>query len=261
MIKWLPAKVKYEIKKRLLNVLVPSNFYFVQEGFCPCCKQEVIFKATNSWLRDYFTCSKCFSVARERLLMEIINKYQSGWQSLSIHESSPGNRGVSTVLKREGKDYTASHYYPNIPSGQMVGEFSCQNLEKLTFEDDSFDLFISQDVLEHVYDPAKAFQEIKRTLRKGGMHIFTTPLDNRHSPSVVWAVLDENGQNKWLYVPEYHGNPIDEADRSICTMHWGYDIVDFIKEHTGMKSHIISYDDIGKGIRGPGIEVIVSLKV
>lgn len=253
-------KIKSGIREKLLKKLFPFDFYFSQKGYCPCCKQEVTFESINSWLRDYFTCSKCFCVARERLLMEVINKYMPDWRNLRIHESSPGDRGVSPVLKKGCASYSASHYYMNVTAGEMVGEYYSQNLEKLTFKDDSFDLFISQDVLEHVYQPALAFKEIERTLSKGGMHIFTTPLDNRHSPSVKWAELDDHGKNKWLYTPEYHGNPIDPENGSICTMHWGYDIVDFIEIHTKMKTHIISYDDLNKGIRGAGIEVIVSIK-
>lgn len=259
MINRLRSFIKRKIKRQLLGLLVPQKFYFEQKGVCPCCKKNVIFTSTNSWLRDSFTCSNCFCVPRERLLMEVLNRYAPGWHNMEVHESSPANRGVSTVLKRDCKRYTASYFYPDKPLGQMAGDYSCQNLEQLTFDNEMFSLFISQDVLEHVYHPDKAFREIERTLKKGGMHIFTTPLDNRHSPSVVWAAPDENGKHKWLYTPEYHANPIDEKG-SPCTMHWGYDIVDYINNHTNMKSFIVGYDDLNKGIRGAGIEVIVSVK-
>jgi SAM-dependent methyltransferase len=40
--------------------------------------------------------------------------------------------------------------------------------ERLPFADDSFDVVISYDVLEHVQDPVLAFRELRRVLRSGG---------------------------------------------------------------------------------------------
>ena len=48
----------------------------------------------------------------------------------------------------------------------------CENLEELTFDDNTFDLVITQDVLEHVLNPGKAFKEICRVLKPGGAHKF-----------------------------------------------------------------------------------------
>ena len=43
-----------------------------------------------------------------------------------------------------------------------------QNLEKLTYEDESFDVVITQDVFEHINEPFQAFKEIARVLKPGG---------------------------------------------------------------------------------------------
>jgi 2-polyprenyl-3-methyl-5-hydroxy-6-metoxy-1,4-benzoquinol methylase len=52
----------------------------------------------------------------------------------------------------------------------------------LTFGDETFDLTITQDVMEHVFNPEKAFQEIMRTTKSGGAHVFTTPLVRKNQP-------------------------------------------------------------------------------
>ena len=49
----------------------------------------------------------------------------------------------------------------------------CENVEKLTFSAERFNLIISQDVFEHVCDPWKGFAEIHRVLKNGGYHVFT----------------------------------------------------------------------------------------
>ena len=50
----------------------------------------------------------------------------------------------------------------------------CENLENLTFSDNTFDIFITQDVFEHIFDPITASKEIMRVLKPGGSHVFTT---------------------------------------------------------------------------------------
>lgn len=238
---------------------LPAGFYFKSDGYCPCCERQTSFVSTNSWLREYFECTNCKCIPRERLLMEMINQLAPNWRNLAIHESSPGDRGVSVRLKNECKHYTASQYYHNQPLGTVINGYFNEDIENQTFADESFDLVITQDVMEHVFAPAKGFLEIKRTLKPGGMHIFTTPLDNGHAASVEWARLDASGNIVWNYVPEYHGNPIDSKGSPVA-MKWGYDIKEFIEQHTGMKTVIYNKDDLNKGIRGNVVEVIASTK-
>src|SRR4051794_13022231 len=47
--------------------------------------------------------------------------------------------------------------------------------ERLEFDDDSFDVVLSYDVLEHVQDPARALEEIARVLRPGGQAFLVFP--------------------------------------------------------------------------------------
>lgn len=234
-------------------------FYFSTKGHCPCCDKDVVFRARNSWLRDSFLCTNCTSIPRERAIMLIIEKVVPEWKSLKIHESSPGNKGASLKLKENCKGYIASQYFPGEVFGTNVGEFRNEDLENQTFGDESFDLVVTQDVMEHVYDPAKAFKEIARSLKKGGHYIFTTPLVNKFCPTEIWAKKGEGGKPIFLKEPEYHGNPVD-PEGSPVTMHWGYDIVDFIKSASGMDAVIEYIDDLNFGIRAEFNEVIVCRK-
>ena len=135
----------------------------------------------------------------------------------------------------------------------------CEDLENLTFQDEAFDLFVTQDVMEHIFNPAKAFSEIARVLKPGGAHIFTTPLINKHNPSERWASRGTGNEIIYQHTPEYHGNPVDNSG-SLVTMHWGYDITEDILAASGLHSTIIMMDNPDLGIRAEYIEVIVSRK-
>lgn len=242
------------------HLLKNDDFIIINNGFCPCCDSEVIFSSKNSWLRDYYTCSKCGSIPRERALMYCIEKFYPNWRDLSIHESSPANRGASIKLKRECKHYLATHFFPDRPLGEEEKGYLNINLESQDFENEMFDLVITQDVMEHVFYPGKAFSEIARTLNTGGSYIFTVPLVNKNKPSEIWASINNDGTIEFLKEPEYHGNPID-ANGCPVTMHWGYDICDFIFKHSGLYTSMIIIDNLDLGIRGEYIEVLISRKL
>jgi SAM-dependent methyltransferase len=180
------------------------------------------------------------------------------YRELIIHETSPGNRGASIKLAHECRNYSSSQFFKNIESGLLhPSGIRCENIENLSFDDASIDLFISQDVMEHVFDPAKAFKEIARILKPGGSHIFTVPLVNKWRPTERWASLSDDGKIVYHGTPEYHGNPVD-SEGALVTMHWGYDITNYISKHAAMTTIIVEIDDISQGIRAEFIDVLVS---
>jgi SAM-dependent methyltransferase len=179
------------------------------------------------------------------------------WRSLAIHESSPVDRGISAQLKRECAGYVLTQYFPGQELGAMVNGVRNEDLERQTFPDASFDIVVSQDVMEHVNDFPKALIDIHRTLKPGGAHIFTTPTYPAHH-TLQWATY-VNGKIKWLYEPEYHGNPVD-AEGSPVTFHYGYDFPELIYRHCGLATEIIRLHDPHQGIEGTMNEVYVIKK-
>ncbi len=191
--------------------------------------------------------------------MQTIQMYFPGWRSLFIHESSPANRGTSARLARECENYVPSQFFPDEKLGATINGVRCENLEALTFPDESIDLHITQDVLEHVLFPDRAFREIARTLRPGGAHMFTTPIVNKSKPSKVRAKMNDAGEIIYMEPPVYHGNPISDKG-SLVTTDWGFDICERIFNASGLFTHLIYIDDISKGIRAEYIEVLVTIK-
>ena len=131
---------------------------------------------------------------------------------------APIGRGASEKL-REAAGYEASQYFPSLPPGERTPPgWINQNAENLTYAGDTFDLVVTQDVFEHIFDIDAALREIGRTLRSGGAHVFTTPLVNKARPTECRASRAPDGSIRHHAEPEYHGNPVD-PDGSLVT--WG----------------------------------------
>ena len=146
-------------------------FRYEHDGFCPCCETRQTFASDSEWFRDMLQCPNCGSVVRERAVALILREIMPDWRNRAIHESSPMPRGLSARMLGEAPGYVASHYFPSERPGCIVNGFRNENLERQTFEANSFDLVLSLDVMEHVFDPAKVYVEIRRTLKPGGYYL------------------------------------------------------------------------------------------
>ena len=216
------------------------------------------FIARDPWFRDHYCCELCGSLPRERALMLVLEDIYPNWRELGIHESSPGLASSQTLAKLCAK-YLPTHYFPGIPSGTMHEGVRCENLEAMSFPDNYFDLVITQDVFEHVFDYRNAYREVMRTVRPGGAHIFTTPKYKWLRKSQEYAVI-KDGRVVHLMPPEYHGNPIDPKG-SLVTIHYGDDICDIIWKATGCPTTIYVIREEKTGTIAEFMEVMVTRKV
>jgi len=224
-------------------------------GHCVLCEKESIFIELEEWLRDHYICYQCGSIPRHRALVSALNLFVPNWRNLSLHESSPGN-ALSDFLKRSSADYSSSHYYEDVPRGEYKGDHRSEDLSRLTYKDNSFDVLVTSDVFEHVLEPQKAFKEIARVLKPGGVHIFTMPWYGTLEKSVQRVKLTGN-KMKHLLEPVYHGNPIS-GEGSIVTYDWGKDFSDIIHKASGMTTTTIVQKDRSLGLEAEFLEVFVS---
>ena len=97
-----------------------------------------------------------------------------------------------------------------------------EDLSRLSYANDSFDIVLTSDTLEHVPDFTRALAEIGRVLKPDGLHIFTIPVvwdrDTRVRASEVGGHLVHH------LPPSYHGAPCVEAGDFLVFHEFGRDV-------------------------------------
>ncbi len=204
-----------------------------QTPHCSICGSRAVQAPSEGNFREATVCRNCGALARTDALGRVMLSALAGEAERSLAEWARRRPrvkihefgfvgGIAEVLRSEDW-FTVSEYFDDVPAGSAgCGGIRCEDLTRLTFDDSSFDMVISQDVMEHVPDPASAFAETARVLRPGGRHIFTVPVDRRLGASVTRARLS-GGRVEHLLAPEYHGDPI-RAEGALVFTDFGRDL-------------------------------------
>ena len=232
----------------------PQTLPIENHGYCPICEAPATFVETGPWLRDEYLCSGCRSIPRQRSLVRVLTMLRPDWRTLEIHESSP----LPDFLARQCPHYSCSYYLEGVAPGTTRDGLRCENLEALTFPDASFDVVVTQDVLEHVFHPDRAMAEIARVLRPDGLHIFTTPKHGQLEASRVRARIAAGNQIEHLLEAQYHGAALGGG--SLVTWDYGRDFEDLIELWTGYLASTYVIRDRTFGIDGEFLEIFVMIK-
>lgn len=253
---------KWRRAKSQATPLAPRPFLLEYDGFCPICSRNSTFRATGNWLRGTLLCQSCpnGSVPRERALALVLEESFPEWRSMAIHECSPIERGISIKLHREAKNLVRTQFYPGVPLGEVYKGFRNEDLQKQTFSDNQFDLFISLDVFEHIPEPVPALREVFRTLKPGGSMLCTWPVRKAQVAAMEYrAKLKPDGSFEHLKEPEYHGNPVDPKGGSLVTVDYGYDVHKLVAD-ANFDTRVYRFADKRHGILGEYTEVFLCKK-
>ena len=148
--------------------------------------------------------------------------------------------------------YLGTEYLPT--EEEREGHYPIPHLDLMDihFEEESFDLFYSAHVLEHVLDVRQAIQQIARIIRPGGLLVSTFPFRRNRETTVVKARLLENGETQHLMEPEYHGNPVRPEDGSLVFQLPGWDALDMCRDAGLTEACFVQFTSAKHGIVGPG---------
>lgn len=135
----------------------------------------------------------------------------------------------------------------------MLGGVQHEDVTRLSFESESLDLIISNDVLEHIPNPKTAFSECARVLRTGGVMLATFPFYVDIDSSITRASI-ANGELLNLLPPMYHGNPVSSGGSLVFT-DFGWDVIEHLKQAGFSEVTIKGYSSAEFGHLG-GVQII-----
>lgn len=203
---------------RAFELIVPSQLRIAREACPPCGGGWQVRLAINEMA---VRCLRCGASAVTQSLVEVLGRTVPALDSLDVYELSGAGPLVS-YLQPRCRSLTLSEYVEGATPGDIRDGVSCQNVERLTFPAECFDLCTSTEVFEHVEDDRAGFGEIHRVLRPGGCFVFTVPIDLRRDTIERTAVRD--GRRVDLLPPEYHADRYRGA-KVLCHRDYGQDVL------------------------------------
>lgn len=182
-------------------------------GRCNVCGNRTVFVCLDrTTRRNHMYCVRCQSFERKRHVTAVLlSRFFPGISSVAAVPASSKLRVLSTYFNDPWRKYAKpagfqfSGYEPGCELGSPLGDrATCQSVEDLTYGDNAFDMVVTEDVLEHVRDYRRSFEEIRRVLVPGGTHIFTVPFMFDQDTLVR---VDSTGPEDVHVIlpPEYHG--------------------------------------------------------
>lgn len=213
-------------------------------GFCRVCSNETQFLVDRQcgasqndgvWMpnwRERMVCGSCGLNNRQRMMAfaakNVLMRNRVGRPKVYLMEQvTPIYQWITSAVRHAcctGSEYLGEDVVP----GKIVKGIRHEDVERLSFDDASFDLIISNDVLEHVASPAKALAEAHRVLRSKGEVLMTVPFHLHQQDSEIRARRID-GQLEYILPEIYHGNPVSEKGSLVFT-DFGWDFLDQIAE-------------------------------
>jgi SAM-dependent methyltransferase len=103
-----------------------------------------------------------------------------------------------------------------------------EDLTRLTFTTEAFEIVVSLDVLEHVPRYGRALQGCWRVLEPGGALVVTCPFRPGRRENLVRATLQTDGTIEHLEPPEYHGDPLSPGG-ALAYYTFGWELLDELR--------------------------------
>lgn len=184
---------------------------------------------------------------RLRYTMHLFDLYLTPYQDSNIYITEQ----TTPLYNHLNKFYTnvigSEFLGDEIPYGDKnIKGILNEDLTKLTFKNEKFDIVMSFDVLEHIPNYRSALKEIFRVLDENGKFIFSVPFTINKYTNTTRAIINNTNEIEHLLPPEYHGDPVN-GNGILAFYHFGWELLDELRS-LGFKSanaYICLSEDFG----------------
>ncbi len=111
---------------------------------------------------------------------------------------SKANKIIGVDVLKHSIAWAKNHWKKN-----KKMSFRVADAHKLPFKTGTFEAVVALEVLEHVFDPQKVVNEIKRVLKKDGYAVMLVPAESTLF-KVVWFFWTKNKGNIWKETHIHH---------------------------------------------------------
>jgi len=172
LLKYIPRP--FLIKISMLFNKPISFFYRGNNVQCTVCNKQ--FKKFMPYgygnaNKNNRLCPNCLSLERHRLLWLYFQKKTNLFtEKNDVLHMAPEQPFIKRFKKTENINYTTADLFSPIADVKT-------DIRKMDFEDNSFDIFICNHVMEHIDEEQKALKEVFRILKPHGWAILQVPID------------------------------------------------------------------------------------
>ena len=250
--------------------LIKSSDNFTISGECFVCKDRVDCYVDFIASAEPAVGEERVPNWRERLLCPIchLNNRMRAVVHLLEHDSLVQKKNIYITEQMTHLYLSLEQRYPGLVGSEYLGpEFDSgyiredgirhEDMTQLSFKDASFDSILSFDVLEHVPDYRTALTECARCLKPDGGELFLTmPFLLNSEETLVRASLLPDGEIEHICTPEFHGDPINPSEGILCFYHYGWDVLETLREVGFANSSVKLYWSRDFGYLG-GYQVLI----
>jgi SAM-dependent methyltransferase len=143
-------------------------------NYCPFCDKYLVFTDFGANKRKNVRCPQCLSLERHRFLYRVYLKYFLNSQhKIKILHTAPEKCICNAILKNKSIEYIPIDLDP--PRYKFV-KCKKEDVTNLSFADNTFDIILSNHIMEHLEDDNKFLQECLRVLKPQGKLFLTFPI-------------------------------------------------------------------------------------
>ena len=196
---------------RYFNHADPIYRWRLSRACCPNCEGQWFLS-----LRPDAFMTRCLSCGANVTNLSLIPVIQMHRRLRRIDTAWEMSTYGATLayLRRTVREVHASEYFPGEAPGARIGGVMNQDVQQLSFADESLDLITSNQVFEHVADDRQGFRECFRVLRPGGALIFSVPLYDTEETEQLAAV--QHGELVYFKPREFHDSRRDGPGSALC---------------------------------------------